>query len=170
MQNKYLLIFLIFYNSYCFPEKSDRDQPIIIDSDELIIDDSKSTSTYLGEVILQQGSLIIKADKLVIREDKQGFQHSTSFGKPTTFKQKMEGSESFIEGQALTIEYDGNMDKIHLYSKARVKRGNDLVIGDYIMYDASSEFAQALSGNTETKDGKKIKKGRTRAIIRPDKK
>ena len=82
----------------------------------------------------------------------------------------MEGSESFKEGQALTIEYDGNMDKIHLYSKARVKRGNDLVIGDYIMYDASSEFAQALSGNTETKDGKKIKKGRTRAIIRPDKK
>ena len=107
---------------------------------------------------------------MTIREDKQGFQHSSSIGKPTTFKQKMENSEDYIEGQALTIEYDGNMDKIHLYSKARVKKGNDLVIGDYIMYDANSEFAQALSGNTVTKDGNEVKKGRTRAIIRPDKK
>ena len=49
------------------------------------------------------------------------------------------------------------MDKIHLYSKARVK-GNDLVIGDYIMYDASSEFAQAMSGNTKTKEGEELKR------------
>ena len=50
---------------------------------------------------MQQGTLIIRGDKLIIREDKQGFQHSTSEGKPTTFKQKMEGSDDYIEGQAL---------------------------------------------------------------------
>jgi len=169
MLNKIILL-LLFLSLNCYSEKADKDQPIIIDSDELLIDDSKNTSTYSGDVILQQGTLIIRGDKLTIREDKQGFQHSTSIGKPTTFKQKMENSEDYIEGQALTIEYDGNMDKIHLYSKARVKKGNDLVIGDYIMYDANSEFAQALSGNTTTKDGNEVKKGRTRAIIRPDKK
>ena len=169
MLNK-IIFLLLFLALNCYSEKADKDQPIIIDSDELLIDDSKNTSTYSGDVILQQGTLIIRGDKLTIREDKQGFQHSTSIGKPTTFKQKMENSEDYIEGQALTIEYDGNMDKIHLYSKARVKKGNDLVIGDYIMYDANSEFAQALSGNTTTKDGNEVKKGRTRAIIRPDKK
>ena len=169
MLNK-IIFLLLFLSLNCYSEKADKDRPIIIDSDELLIDDSKNTSTYSGDVILQQGTLIIRGDKLTIREDKQGFQHSTSIGKPTTFKQKMENSEDYIEGQALTIEYDGNMDKIHLYSKARVKKGNDLVIGDYIMYDANSEFAQALSGNTTTKDGNEVKKGRTRAIIRPDKK
>ena len=169
MLNK-IIFLLLFFSLNCYSEKTDKDQPIIIDSDELLIDDSKNTSTYSGDVILQQGTLIIRGDKLTIREDKQGFQHSSSIGKPTTFKQKMENSEDYIEGQALTIEYDGNMDKIHLYSKARVKKGNDLVIGDYIMYDANSEFAQALSGNTVTKDGNEVKKGRTRAIIRPDKK
>lgn len=169
MLNK-IIFLLLFFSLNCYSEKADKDQPIIIDSDELLIDDSKNTSTYSGDVILQQGTLIIRGDKLTIREDKQGFQHSSSIGKPTTFKQKMENSEDYIEGQALTIEYDGNMDKIHLYSKARVKKGNDLIIGDYIMYDANSEFAQALSGNTVTKDGNEVKKGRTRAIIRPDKK
>ena len=169
MTNKFIYI-LLFIPLFSFAEKSDKDQPIIIDSDELIIDDSKNISTYSGDVILQQGTLVIRGDKLIIREDKQGFQHSTSEGKPTTFKQKMEGGDDYIEGQALKIEYDGNMDKIHLYSKARVKKGNDLVIGDYIMYDASSEFAQAMSGNTKSKNGEEVKKGRTRAIIRPDKK
>jgi lipopolysaccharide export system protein LptA len=169
MISKLLIItFTLFISDFTFAEKADKEEPIIIDADELTMDDSKSISTYEGDVILQQGTLVIRADKLLIREDKQGFQHSTAYGKPSTFKQKTEGSENFIEGQALTIEYDGNMDKLHLYSKARVKRANDIVIGDYIMYDASSEFAQAMSGNTKTKDGKEIKKGRTRAIIRPD--
>ena len=79
----------------------------------------------------------------------------------------MEGSDEYIEGKALRIEYDGHMDKIHLYEKAFVKRGDDEVWGDYIMYDATSEFAQALSRKDE--DGSKTKKGRTKAIIKPKK-
>ena len=79
----------------------------------------------------------------------------------------MEGSDEYIEGKALRIEYDGHMDKIHLYEEAFVKRGDDEVWGDYIMYDATSEFAQALSRKDEA--GSKTKKGRTKAIIKPKK-
>ena len=79
----------------------------------------------------------------------------------------MEGSEEYIEGKALRIEYDGHMDKIHLYEEAFVKRGDDEVWGDYIMYDATSEVAQALSRRDT--DGSKEKKGRTKAIIKPKK-
>jgi lipopolysaccharide export system protein LptA len=41
----------------------------------------------------------------------------------------MEGSDEYIEGKALRIEYDGHMDKIHLYEKAFVKRGDDEGMG-----------------------------------------
>jgi len=133
----------------------------------MMVEETKNTSTYEGDVILTQGSLIINADKLIIREDRQGFQHSTSIGKPTTFKQKMKGSDEYIEGKALRIEYDGHMDKIHLYEEAFVKKGDDEVWGDYIMYDATSEFAQALS-RQNTSDSSN-KKGRTKAIIKPKK-
>ena len=166
MTNKFIYL-ILFISFFSFAEKADKDQPIIIDSDELLIDDSKNISTYSGDVILQQGTLIIRGDKLIIREDKQGFQHSTS-EKPT-FKQKMEESDDYIEGQALRIEYDGNMDKIHLYNEAPCKKEMIWLLVTAIMYDASSEFAQAMSGNTKTKDGEELKKGRTRAIIRPDK-
>lgn len=160
---KIFVIFVIFFSPIVSSEKADRDKPIEIEADTMTVDDSKSTSIYEGDVILTQGTLIIEAEKLIVREDKQGFQHSTSTGNPTTFKQKMEGSEKFIEGKASRIEYDGHMDKIHLYKNARVKRGEDIVVGDYITYDASAEVAQAMSSKKRS-DGKK---SRTKAIIKP---
>jgi lipopolysaccharide export system protein LptA len=165
---KLIFLLLMLVPSTGVAEKSDRDKPIEIEADTMTVDDTKSISTYTGDVILTQGTLKIQADELIVREDSQGFQHSTSIGKPTTFRQKMEAEDSFVEGYALRIEYDGHMDKVYLYENAMVKRGNDTVWGDYIMYDANSEFAQALS-ISKNKNGKLIKKGRTRAIIKPKK-
>lgn len=156
--------------SYVFAEKADREKPIELESDTMTSDDSKNTSIYTGNVILTQGTLLIKADELTIREDNQGFQHSTSTGNPTSFKQKREGKNEYIEGSAQRIEYDGRMDKVHLYSKAWVKKGEDVVYGDYIMYDANAEFAKAMSGNTKNKAGETVPGSRTRAIIQPKKK
>jgi len=162
-KNKILvLIALLISYSFSYAEKADRDKPIEIEADTMTVDDAKSTSIYTGDVILTQGTLLINADELIVRQDKQGFQHSTSIGNPTTFKQKMEGSNEYIQGKALRIEYDGHMDKIHLYKNAEVKRGKDIVVGDYITYDANAEIAQAMSSNKENG-----KKGRTKAIIRP---
>ena len=160
-------IIAVFFSQHAISEEADSDKPIEIEADTMLVEETKNTSTYEGDVILTQGTLVIYADKLIIREDRQGFQHSTSIGNPTTFKQKMEGSDEYIEGKALRIEYDGHMDKIHLYEEAFVKRGDDEVWGDYIMYDATSEFAQALSRKDE--NGSETKKGRTKAIIKPKK-
>ena len=137
----------------------------------MTVDDTKNISTYQGDVILTQGTLIIKADELIVREDNQGFQHSTSIGNPTTFKQKREGLDEYIEGIGQRIDYDGHMDKVHIYKDAVVKRGDDIVMGDYIVYDANAEIAQAMSNDSKLKnnDGTPVKKGRTKAIINPKK-
>ena len=162
-KNKILvLIALLISYHFSYAEKADRDKPIEIEADTMTVDDAKSTSIYTGDVILTQGTLLIRADELIVRQDKQGFQHSTSLGNPTTFKQKMEGSDEYIEGKALRIDYDGHMDKIHLYQNAEVKRGRDIVVGEYITYDANAEVAQAMSSKTENG-----KKGRAKAIIKP---
>ena len=160
---------LLLMPSVALSEEADRDKDIEIESDMMTVDDAKSISIYKGDVVMTQGTLIIKASELTVREDSQGFQHSTAIGKPTTFKQKRDGIDEYIEGRAERIEYDGHMDKVHLYSKASVKRGNDTVFGDYIMYDTNAEFAQALSGTTKDKNGNEVKKGRTRVIIEPKK-
>jgi lipopolysaccharide export system protein LptA len=146
-------------------EAADRDKPIELEADSVTVNDAKKISTYSGNVILTQGTLIIHAAKLIVREDKEGFQHSTSTGNPTTFKQKREGKNEYMEGSAQRIEYDGRMDKVQLYTKAWVKRGEDIVHGDYISYDANAEYAEVLGG-TKTADGVTTS-GRVKAIIQP---
>ncbi len=148
-----------------FAEAADRDKPIELEADSVIVDDAKKISTYIGNVILTQGTLVIRAAKLVVREDKNGFQHSTSTGNPTTFKQKREGKNEYMTGSGQRIEYDGRMDKVQLYTKAWVKRGQDIVYGDYISYDANAEYAEVIGGKKSESAGPSS--GRVRAIIQP---
>lgn len=150
-------------------EKADREKPINLEADAVTVNDAKKTSIYTGNVILTQGTLIIRGDKLIVREDKDGFNHSTSFGNPTTFKQKREGKNEYIEGSGQRIEYDARMDKVQLYTKAWVKRGEDIVHGDYISYDANAEFAEVIGGG-EKAATEGTPKGRVRAVIQPKRK
>ncbi|ABE48411.1 lipopolysaccharide transport periplasmic protein LptA [Methylobacillus flagellatus] len=149
-----------------FAEKADRDKPIELEADAVQVNDAKKTSTYTGNVILTQGTLVIRGDKLIVREDKEGFQHSTSYGNPTTFRQKRDGKNEYMEGGGQRIEYDGRMDKVQLFTNAWVKRGDDIVHGDYIMYDANAEYAEVISGGSQAT----TPTGRVRAIIQPRKK
>jgi lipopolysaccharide export system protein LptA len=157
--------FNLCFHLDAFAEAADRDKPIELEADTVTVNDAKKTSTYSGNVILTQGTLVIRADKLIVREDKEGFQHSTSTGNPTTFKQKREGKNEYMEGSAQRIEYDGRMDKVQLYTKAWVKRGEDIVHGDYISYDANAEYAEVIGGTKSESGGSSS--GRVKAIIQP---
>jgi lipopolysaccharide export system protein LptA len=165
-QRLLLAALALLFSCVAFAERADREKPIDLEADNVIVNDAKKTSTYTGNVILTQGTLIIHADKLVVREDADGFQHSTSYGNPTTFRQKMEGKDEYMQGSAQRIEYDGRMDKVQLYTKAWVKRGEDIVNGEYIMYDAGAEYAEVIGGTQTTT----APKGRVRAVIQPKKK
>lgn len=156
---------LLGASNHAQAESADRDKPIDLEADSVKVDDAKQISTYSGNVILTQGTLIIRADKLVVREDSAGFQHSTSTGNPTTFKQKREGTNEYMEGSAQRIEYDGRMDKVQLYNRASVKRGEDIVRGEYISYDANAEYAEVLGG-ARSADGTTTS-GRVHAVIQP---
>lgn len=159
------LLLVLFASHPVWAEKADRDKPIDLEADSLTQNDAKKISTYTGNVVLTQGTLAIRADKLIVREDSEGFQHSTSYGDPTTFRQKLEGKDAYITGSGQRIEYDGRMDKVQLYVKAWVKRGEDIVHGDYIMYDANSEYAEVIGGpRAATADNPK---GRVHAVIQP---
>jgi lipopolysaccharide export system protein LptA len=159
------LAVLLGISNQAFAEAADRQKPIDLEADTVKVEDAKQTSTYSGNVILKQGTLLIRADKLIVREDSAGFQHSTSTGNPTTFKQKREGKNEYMEGSAQRIEYDGRMDKVQLYGKAWVKRGDDIVHGEYISYDANAEYAEVIGG-AKSADGK-TSGGRVHAVIQP---
>lgn len=163
-----LLVFcaLTFISLSAIAEKADRDKPIEIEADTVTSNDAKKVSVYTGNVIVTKGTLVIKGDKIVMREDEMGFQHGSSYGNPTTFKQKRDGKDEYMEGSAMRIEYDGRMDKVQLFTKAWVKRGQDIVHGDYIMYDANAEYSEVIGGGPKSATPA-TPNGRVKAIIQP---
>ena len=163
-----ILLIGIMTSLHVQAEAADRDKPIELEADSVTVDDAKKISTYMGTVVLTQGTLVIHADKLIVREGPNGFQSSTSTGNPTTFKQKREGKNEYMTGSGRRIEYDGRMDKVELYTKAWVKRGEDIVYGDYISYDANAEYAEVIGGTKSESEGPSS--GRVKAIIQPKKK
>ena len=62
-------ITIIGFSTNALAEAADRDKPINLEADSVKVDDAKQISTYSGNVILTQGTLIIRADKLIVRED-----------------------------------------------------------------------------------------------------
>jgi lipopolysaccharide export system protein LptA len=149
-----LLLLLIF----CFAlagaggaraEKADRDKPVNIEADRMFYDDLRQVNIFEGNVTLTQGTLMIRADKLVVKQDPEGFQHGTAVNGPGGFayiRQKRDGVDEYIEGWGETIEYDGKTEKADLIKRARVLRGTDEVRGDLISYDGRTEFYSVLSG------------------------
>lgn len=149
-------------------EKADRDKPINLESDTATVDDARKVSIYEGNVVLTQGTLQIRADKLLVKEDAEGFQHGTAYGNPASFRQKREGYDEYIEGYALRIEYDQRKDLVQLFNQARMKRNQDEARGNYISYDGKTEFFQVIGGK-ETATASNPR-GRVRTVIQPKKK
>src|SRR5438046_10573033 len=84
-------------------ERADRDKPINIESDSMISDEAKKDSTFAGKVVLAQGSLIIRADRIVVRQDGDSFYYGVASGKPATFRHTREGDGDYIDAKATRI-------------------------------------------------------------------
>jgi len=150
----------------CFAERADRDKPIHLEADQVRIDDAQQISTFIGNVKLSQGTLLIRGDKIVVTQDQDGFKHGTAYGNTASFRQKREGFDEYIEGWAERIEYDGRADKVQMFTRAAMKRGQDEVRGDYISYDATTEFFQVIGGGAKAASPNNPD-GRVRAVMQP---
>jgi lipopolysaccharide export system protein LptA len=150
-------------------ERNDREQPVNIEADRLNLDDIKKESVFEGNVTLTQGTLTLKADKILVRQDQQGFNYGIAYGKPAYFRQKREGADEYVEGFAERLEYDGKQDKMQMFTSAHIRKGQDEVRGDYISYDAVTEFYQVIGGGKSVATASNPT-GRVQVTIQPKKK
>ena len=150
-------------------EKADANKPVNIEADRVSVDDVKKIQTFEGNVQLVKGTMIIRAERIVITQDDDGFQRGVATGTGAAlarFRQKREGMDQYIEGEAERIEHDTNTEKTDFFIRAWVKSGQDEVRGQFISYDARTENYVVTSGP----DGTRAKPGstdRVRAVIQP---
>jgi lipopolysaccharide export system protein LptA len=149
-----------------YAEKADRSKPINVESDRVTVDDVKQLSVFDGNVVLTQGSMTIRGDRMEVRQDKEGFKQGTVWGKRAYFRQRREGTNECIEGWGERVEYDSRADKVQLFTRAALKRGDDEVSGDYISYDATTEFFQVIGGGSKAASDNNPQ-GRVRTVLQP---
>ena len=155
---------LLFCVPDCFAERTDRDKPLHLESDQVLMDDANKTSTFTGNVQLTQGTMLIRGDKIIVVQDKDGFKHGTTYGNIASFRQKREGLDEYVEGDGKRIEYDTRAEVVEFYEQARVKRGLDEVRGEHITYNIKTDIFQVNSDGTGSAG---TPPQRVRAVLQP---
>lgn len=149
-------------------EKSDKDKPTSIEANKMSSDDARRMSVFEGNVVLTKGTVVVRADRIVVRQDADGFQFATAYGKPVRFRQKGDpkGDKEGVwtEGEALRVEIDDRNERVELFEKARVTRDQDVVNGEYIFLDQRTEFfsVSAAKGAAQASPESRVK-----AVIQP---
>ena len=147
-------------------EKADRSKPLTIEADQPgTLDLVKQVVVFNGNVVVAQGTMAIRAERVEVRERTDGHRSAIavgSGGKQASFKQKRDTADESIEGVADRIEYDSRGDVVRFVGNAQVRRLRggapaDEITGALITYDSGNEtfsvqgapasVAGAASGN-----------------------
>lgn len=154
-------------------EKADRSKPMNVEADALRHDEQKQTSVFTGRVIVTKGSIMIRGARIEVRQDAQGNQFglvTAEPGKLAFYRQKREGVDEYIEGEAETIEYDGRADTVKFIKRAQMRRYrgatlNDELTGQVILFDNTTEVFNIDGGLAPGTPGATA--GRVRAMLMP---
>lgn len=138
----------------------DRQQPIKIRADRMVVDERQGISHYSGEVHMTQGSLEVRADDLVVHINKGQVIQIIITGEPATLQQQRQADQPAIRSSAKKMEYDTRTGRLFLIDNASVLQGPNRFSGDRIEYDTFRSIVAA--GTHEENQG-----GRVRAVIEP---
>lgn len=168
-----LIILLIAV--FCMPALAQDDAPApepdtLVLSDTLTYDDVKRESIFTGNVIMTRGLMTLHSDRLVMREDDEGFQHGVATvneGNLVYIRQENPEKFEVVEARGLRGEYDGKTEEVRVIGQAIVTRfvcGKpfDTIKGERVVYNQKSDTYHAYSGPASSAPG-----GRVRSLAIP---
>lgn len=172
MQTKLLQVFAFLLGFYALhgnalPE--DRNQPIYITADTASINDKTGITTYKGNVVITQGSLLIEADHVDMYRGDEGVEKLIAKGEPAHFRQQPEVDSPYSDAWGLHMVYLVDNEKLTITQKAKVIQDKDTFTGEKIVYDLARSIVDAY-GSTSTAKGSSEQassKGRVNMVIQP---
>jgi lipopolysaccharide export system protein LptA len=149
-----LLTLSISNIAYALP--SDKNEVTRGSADKLTVDQKNGIATYSGAVEIQQGSLIITADKIVIHTGTDGAVNKMiATGSPAKFKQQPDVAQGVITASANKITYTPNKEHLLLVENASLEQDGAVMSGPQIDYDLVKEVMRA-AGNNQGNTGDRI--------------
>jgi lipopolysaccharide export system protein LptA len=144
-------------------DRADRSKPLNVSANAQNGNLETGESIFEGNFLATQGSMTMRADRAVIRRDKDGNILATATGMPVTYREKRENSLDYINAAANRVEYDGRTGGLRLIGQARITSSDGEVKGDLITYNSETGAYQVQSDGKVTGDVKDV----VRAVILP---
>jgi len=154
---------------------TDSQQDIEIEADTAEMDDVSKITIYRGNVIVTQGSIKMTGHTMTVHFDKNNDMELVIMnGTPATYRQLPDNGKVFDEAEALQMEYYALKNYVILIDQALVTQEGLKFSGKRIEYDTvlskvKAEGQPNTAAKKEENDGKQIKDGRVKIIIKKKK-
>jgi lipopolysaccharide export system protein LptA len=157
-----LILFALWTASPAWADRADRAKPLNLSANAYSGNLEVGESTWEGNFVAEQGSMLIRADRATLKRDKDGNISVIALGAPVTYREKREKSDDVINAFADRVEYDERTGTIKLINQARISSSDGELKGDVINYNSLTGAYQVQSGS-QAGDATK----RVRAVILP---
>ena len=137
----------------------DRNQPVHITADSMLVDERKGISHYHGDVHMQQGSLKVDAEDVVVHLRDGKINKIVITGEPARLIQTPDHTQEEVRSRAGRMVYNMDSNLLTLYKDAEVQQGQNRFSGERIEYNTISSQVTAKKEDESS--------GRVRAIIVP---
>ena len=153
-------------------EKADRSKSMVVEADrDGVLDLQRQVLVYSGNVVISQGTMILRAERVEMRTMPDGYRAASALGtaaKPASWRQRRDGVDETVEGSADRIEFDGRADTLRFLGNGAVRRLRsgtvaDEITGASILWDNTSEVFKVEGGAATPSNPT----GRVRAVLSP---
>jgi lipopolysaccharide export system protein LptA len=151
--NKLLILLMAFVASLVFALPEDAEQPIEIEAQSVVVDETTGFNEFSGDVEVRQGSLLLLAELIQVQTENEEVVSMIAKGsleKPAKYIQSQENQARFVEATATTITYDVNAGMIFLVGHAHLIQGFDSFSGDRLSYDINNDRVVVKSSEDGT--------------------
>jgi lipopolysaccharide export system protein LptA len=140
--NKLLILLMAFVTSLVFALPDDAKQPIEIEAQSVVVDETTEFHEFSGNAEVRQGSLLLLAELIQVQTDNEEVMSVVAKGslqKPAKYSQDQEDQARFVEATATVITYEVNEGMIFLVGNAHLIQGFDSFSGDRLTYDINND-------------------------------
>jgi len=152
--NKLIVLIALFLSTYTFALTEDAQQPIEIEADSVMVDETSGFNEFIGNAEVKQGSLVLTAEIIQVQTNADGVETMIAKGtldQPAKYIQSQENQARFIEATATLITYDVNEGMIFLVGDAYLVQGFDSFSGDSLTYDINNDKVLVKGSEDGTK-------------------
>ena len=152
--NKLILLVALFFSTFAFALSGDAEQPIEIEAESVMVDETSGFNEFIGDAEVKQGSLVMTAEIIQVQTNADGVETMIAKGtieKPAKYIQSQENQARFIEATATLITYDVNEGMIFLEGDAYLVQGFDSFSGDSLTYDINNDKVLVKGSEDGTK-------------------